>query len=145
MINNLMPEYTRDPIPEPQPAQSPNTNALRNQDILGRISARTEKLKSGFYPNCQSEWNKLDHEIRLLPSVDIFKKTLISKIRPPAKSTFGIHNSIGLSYQTQFRVGLSKLWYHKFKHNFGDSINPMYPSNDGIATTEHFLLLCQSF
>ena len=43
------------------------------------------------------------------------------------------------------RVGLSKLCFHKFKHNFKDSINPMCPSNDGIETTEHFLLLCPSF
>ena len=66
-------------------------------------------------------------------------------IRPPAKSVFGIHDPIGLSYLTQLRVGLSKLCFHKFKHNFKDSINPMCPTNDGIETTEHFLLLCPSF
>ena len=52
---------------------------------------------------------------------------------------------IGLSYLTQLRVGLSKLRFHKFKHNFRDSINPMCPTNDGIETTEHFLLLCPAF
>ena len=66
-------------------------------------------------------------------------------IRPPDKSVFGIHDPIGLSYLTQLRVGLSKLCFHKFKHNFKDSINPMCPTNDGIETTEHFLLLCPSF
>ena len=66
-------------------------------------------------------------------------------IRPPAKSVFGIHDPIGLSYLTQLRVGLSKLCFHKFKHNFKGSINPMCPTNDGIETTEHFLLLCPSF
>ena len=141
MINNLTPEYTRDPIPEPQPAHY----SLRNQDVVGRIRARTEKFKFSFYPNCLAEWNELDHEIRHSPSVAIFKKKLISIIRPPAKSTFGIHDPIGLSYLTQLRVGLSILCFHKFKHNFGDSINPMCPSNDGIESTEHFLLLCQSF
>ena len=43
------------------------------------------------------------------------------------------------------RVGLSKLNFHKFKHNFRDTINPMCPTNDGIEDTEHFLLLCPSF
>ena len=52
---------------------------------------------------------------------------------------------MGLSHLTQLRVGLSKLCFHKFKHNFRDSINPMCPSNDGIETTEHFLLLCPAF
>ena len=140
MINNLTAEYTRDPIPGPQPSHY----SLRNQDVLGGIRARTEKFKTSFYPNCLAEWNELDHEILRSSSVAIFKKRLISKLHP-VKSTFGIHNSIGLSDLTQLRVGLSKLCFHKFKNNFGDSINPMCPSNYGIGTTEHFLLLSQSF
>ena len=141
MINNLTPEYTRGPIPEPQPAHY----SFCYQDVIGRIRARTQKFKSSFYPNCLDELNELYREIRLSPSVAIFKKKLISKIRPPFKSTFGIHDPIGLSYLTQLRVGLSKLCYHQFKHNFGDSINPMCPSNDCIETKEHFLLLCRPF
>ena len=50
-----------------------------------------------------------------------------------------------LAYLTQLRVDLSKLNFHKFKHNFRDTINPMCPTNDGIEDTEHFLLLCPSF
>ena len=139
-MNYLLPEYTMDPVPQ---LQQPHYY-LRNPDVVGRIRARTGKFKSSFYPNCLAEWNELDPEIRLAPSVGIFKKKLISIIRPPAKSVFGIHDPIGLSYLTQLRVGLSKLCFHKFKHNFRDSINPMCPSNDGIETTEHFLLLCPS-
>ena len=52
---------------------------------------------------------------------------------------------MGLSLLTQLRVGLSKLNFHKFKHNFRDTINPMCPTNDGVEDTEHFLLLCPSF
>ena len=52
---------------------------------------------------------------------------------------------IGLSLLTQLRVGLSKLNFHKFKHNFRDTINTIYPTNDGVEDTEHFLLLCLSF
>ena len=95
--------------------------------------------------NCLSEWNKLDPELRLAPSVAVFKKKLLSIVRPPAKSVFGSHDPIGLTYLTQLRVGLSKLNFHKFKHNFRDTINPMCPTSDGIEDTEHFLLLCPSF
>ena len=109
------------------------------------MRARTEKFKSSFYPDCISEWNKLDPEIRLAPSIAIFKRKLLSKIRPPAKSVFGIHNPAGLSYLSQIRVSLSKLNFHKFNHNFRDTVNPMCPTNDGIEDTEHFLLLCPSF
>ena len=43
------------------------------------------------------------------------------------------------------RVGLRKLSFRKFKHNFRDSINPMCPNNDGFETMEHVLLLCPAF
>ena len=106
---------------------------------------KNRKFKFSFYPNCLNEWSKLDPEIRLAPSIAIFMKKLISKIRPPAKSVVGIHDPVGLSYLTQLRVGLSKLCFYKFKDNFRGSINPMCPTNDGIETRGHFLLLCRSF
>ena len=58
---------------------------------------------------------------------------------------FRIYDPKGLSNLTQYRVGLSKLNFHKFKHNFRDTLNPMCPTSDGIEDTEHFLLLCPSF
>ena len=141
IINNFTPSYTRDPIPPLYRSQY----SLRRQDAVGRIVTRTEKFNSSFYQNCIQEWNTLDPEIRLAPSVAVFKKKLLSIIRPPAKSVFGIHDPLGLSYLSQLRVGLSKLNFHKFKHNFKDTLNPLCPTNDGIEDTEHFLLLCPSF
>ena len=136
-VNNLSPGYTVDPIQ--------SQYCLRNQDIIGRVKARTEKFKSTFYPYCLSEWNKLEPELRLAPSIAVFKKKLLSIIRPPAKSAYGIHDPIRLSHLTPLRVGLSKLNFHKSKHNFRDTINPMCPTSDGIEDTEVFLLLCPSF
>ena len=66
-------------------------------------------------------------------------------MRPLPKSVFGVHDTKGLSYLTQLRVGLCKLNFHKSQHNFRDTINPMCISNDGIEDTEHFFLLCPSF
>ena len=48
-------------------------------------------------------------------------------------------------YLAQPRVGLGKLNFHKFRHNFRDMINPTCPINDGIEDTDHSLLLCDSF
>ena len=141
IMNNLTPSYTQEPIPSLRQSDY----SLRNQGVIGPIRGRTERFQSSFYPNCISEWNKLDPEIRLAPSVAVLKTKLLSRIRPPPKSVFGIHDPIGLSYLSQIRVGLSKLNFHKFKHNFRDTINPMCPTNDGIEDTEHFLLLCPSF
>ena len=92
-----------------------------------------------------SEWNKLDPEIRESSSVSILKKKLFSQIRPPANSVYGIRNPKGIAFLTQLRMGLSKLNFHKFKHNFKDIVNPICPVNDGIEDTEHFVLLCNSF
>ena len=69
----------------------------------------------------------------------------MSRIPPPAKSVYGIHDPKGLSYLTQLRVSLRKLNFHKFKHNFRGAINPMCLTSDGIEDTDHFLLPCPSF
>ena len=92
-----------------------------------------------------TEWNKVDPEIIKSSFVSVLKKKLFSQIRPPANSVYGIHNPKGIAFLTQLRMGLRKLNFHKFKHNFKDTINPMCPVNDGIEDTEHFLLLCNSF
>ena len=85
-VNNLSPDYTIVPIPPLHPSQY----CLRNQDVIGRLRARTEKLKSSLYPYCLSEWNKLEPELRLAPSVTIVNKKLLSIIRPlpPCKICF---------------------------------------------------------
>ena len=70
IINNLTPLYTKEPIP---PLHQ-SSYSLRNQDAIGRMKARTEKFQSSFYPNCTSEWNKLDPEIRLNGSHIITRK-----------------------------------------------------------------------
>ena len=57
----------------------------------------------------------------------------------------GIHDPIGLSYLSLIRVGLGGLNFHKFKHQFRDTVTSMCPTNDGIEDKEHFLLLCPLF
>ena len=87
----------------------------------------------------------MDDLIKASSTVSYFKEKLLVLIRPTVKSVYGIHDPVGLSYLTQLRVSLSKLNLHKFKHNFRDAIDAMCPSNDGIESEEHFLLLCLSF
>ena len=70
IINNSTFVYTKDPI---LPLQQSH-NSLRHQDVVGQIKTRTEKRKSNFYPHCLSEWNELDPEIRLAPSVAVLRR-----------------------------------------------------------------------
>ena len=141
LINKFSPKYRIDPIPTLHQSQY----SVRGQDVIGRLRARAEKFMTRFYPNCLSEWTKPEPELRLATSFAVFEKKLSTIIHPPAKSVFGIHDPKGSSYLTQLRVSLSKLNFHKFKHNFRDDINPMCPTSHGNDETEHFLLLCPSF
>ena len=84
IMNNLTPLYTKEPIPQPHQSNY----CLRNHGVVGRMRARTEQFQSDFYPNCISEWSKLDPEIRLAPSVAVFKKKLLSIIRPPLQNLY---------------------------------------------------------
>ena len=88
IINHLTPDFTRSPIPYRQESNY----SLRRRAAILQIRVRTERFKSTFYPNCLSEWEKLNHEIRESRSVNVFKKQLLGLIRPPSKSAYGIHD-----------------------------------------------------
>ena len=47
-------------------------------------------------------------------------------IRPCANSTFQYHNPKSLKLITRLRLGLSHLRFHKCKHSFQDTLNPIY-------------------
>ena len=56
-------------------------------------------------------------------SLEVFKKYILKFIRPSPNSIFKIHNPTGIKLLTRLRVGLSHLRYHKFNHNFHDTLN----------------------
>ena len=73
-------------------------------------------------------------------SLNVFKLSLLKFVRPVAKSVFKINNSYGLKLLTRLHLGLSRLRYHKFRHNFQDCINSICVCGLEIETTTHFLL-----
>ena len=62
-MNDLTPQYTKDPIPTPHQSRY----YLRSHDAVGQMGAKTEKFQYRFYPDCISEWNTFDPEIRNAP------------------------------------------------------------------------------
>ena len=46
---------------------------------------------------------------------------------------------------TRFRLGLSHLQEHKFKHSFQDTLNYLYNCGLDIESSTHFLLQCSSY
>ena len=56
-------------------------------------------------------------------------------------SLFSVYDSLGVKRLTRLRLQFSHLNEHKFRHGFGDTVNPMRGYNTEIEDTEHFLLL----
>ena len=82
IVNDITPDCTRYPIPQlPQAMYS-----FRNADVIGQIRARTTRFKASFYPNCLSEWNTLDQEIQLSPSLSTVLKQHYQNLSDPLLS-----------------------------------------------------------
>ena len=106
---------------------------------------RTNHFSASFFPFCSREWNKLSPSIRSTSSISKFKTLLIPFFRPSIKSTYGIHDPLGLKLLFRLRLNLSHLREHKFKYNFQDTLNPLCSCNIETESTEHFLLRCPFF
>ena len=123
IVNNLTPSYMTEPIP---PLQQSNYT-LRSPDAIWRIRARTEN--SSLVSILVALLNGMNWTQRLdLHRLSLFlRKNFCQLSSPPAKSVFGIHDPMGLSHLTQLRVGLGKLNFHRFRHNFKDTVKPNVP------------------
>ena len=86
----------------------PNSNnrqhQTRNSDNIPFFFA-----KNSFFPSAITEWNKLDCYIRNADSFKVFKKRLLSFIRPVPNSFYNIHNPLGGKYLTRLRIRFSHL------------------------------------
>ena len=60
-------------------------------------------------------------------------------------SIYNVHNPLGVKDLIRLRIGFSHLKEHKFKHNFQDSIDPMYSCSSGIEAAVHFFVHCANF
>ena len=80
-----------------------------------------------------------------VPSFTSLKAHLISLIRPKTKSTFGVHDPLGLRYRFQLRMNLSPLRNHKRRHNFVDTPSEICECNQGVEGTRHFLFECPRY
>ena len=84
-------------------------------------------------------------DIQQSDSISIFKKRILSFIKPLPNKFSSSHNPQGLKLLTRFWLGLSHLRYRKFKHNFLNIINPLSSCGSDIETALHFFLYCPNF
>ena len=95
-------------------------------------------FQSSYFLSTIKKWYKLGIDIQKSDSISIFKKQIPSLIRPLPNKVSSSHNSQGLKLLTRLRLGLSHLCYHKFKHNFLDTINLLRSYSSDIETSSLF-------
>ena len=139
--NNLAPPYMKIPLPPPRNY----LYSIRSENILNEISCNSDSYRNSFYPDSIRCWNRIGHKLRNSLNLKSFKASILALVRPSPKSIFDIHDSLGIKWLFQLRVGLSPLNEHKNNHNFIDT-----PSDKCIVckrseNLEHFFLHCTRF
>ena len=122
-----------------------NQYFTRSADDIPPFRTKHDFFKNTFFPSSIKEWNILDSSIRNAESLAVFKKKILSLIRPTPNSVFNCHHPEGLILLTRLRLGFSHLPEHKFRHNFQDTINPICLCGQDVETTSHFLLNCPQY
>ena len=82
--HNLCPPY----LTELLPIMKTSCYSLRLNRAPTVPNFRTERFKSTFFPSCCSNWNQLDPNIKNSSSIEIFKRALLSFIRPKPANVY---------------------------------------------------------
>ena len=114
IVNNQSPSYLFYYIPSADRIYN-----TRNAANVPRIKSKHTCFKNSYIPSTIIEWNKLDQDIRNAESYALFRKHLLSFIRPEANNISNVHNAKRIKLLTRLRVGFCHLKEGKFQHNFG--------------------------
>ena len=102
--------------------------------------SKTKRASNTYFINAVHECNLLDETVRNSATLAEFKSKLNTSIRPVKNSLFGVVYICGVKKLTMFRLELSTLNEHRFRHNF-QCISPMSNAcNAGIEDNAHFFL-----
>ena len=139
IMNEKAPNYLTNLIPKcDQPVR-----AMTNH--IPTFHCRTDCFKNSFFPSTLSDWFNLDITIRNSEPIAVFKKRLLSFIRPIANNVYNMFDPIRLKLLTRLRLGFSHLNEHRSRHNFQDYMNPLCSCSLDIEDTSHYLLHCHHF
>ena len=141
IMNGLTPQYLVDPVPVPRR----HLFGRHTTNDLYEFKYRNQRFLNSFYPDSVICWNKLSPETRKIDTIKQFKENVLKEIKPESKSIFNLHDTDGVKFLYQLRVGLSPLREHKNRHNFLDTPCSLCSCGTGTETTEHFLLKCPSY
>ena len=102
-------------------------------------------LKTHFFPCIFGKWNKINPENRRSGTYSIIRNLILNFIRPSASKVYNINDAIDIKLITTLLLGFSHLREHKFKHNFRDTLNPLFSCSIEVESTSHYFLRCHFF
>ena len=88
--------------------------------------------------------NKLDSNIKNGDSYSIISKKLLLKIRHVGNSIYSIDDPLGERLINRLCLSFSHLQEHKFRHDFGDAVNPLCTCTLETENIEYFFQHCQN-
>ena len=139
--NDMTPSFLKESLPRERIPLYSRHKALSYHEFM----CHTNKYMNSFFPDVIKSWNNLGLEFHNSLSLTNFKNKLINLIRPNIKSVFKLHDTIGIKFLYQLRVGLSPLKCHKKSHNFLDTPDDWCECLSAPEDTQHYLLKCSLF
>ena len=118
----------------------------KTQENIPQLRTKHDFFKKSFFPSTIKEWNNLGPHIRKSKSIGIFKSNILNFIRSKLNNVNYCHNPKWIGLLTRFRLGLSHLREHKFKHSFQNCLNPLcfYGNLPHLPTTYFTVLSLQT-
>ena len=92
-----------------------DTTIRTRNNSISTFHCRTGCFKYSFFSSTLNDWFSLDINIRNSDSISLFRRRLLSFIRPVQNKIYNIFDPEGLKFFTRLRVGLSHLNAHKFR------------------------------
>ena len=99
-----------------------------------------QSIRNFFIPFSINEWNKLGPDIKTLDFHAMFYKKLLT-----FKSICNIYDPKGSILLNRIRLDFSHLRKRQFRHNFADTVNPLYSRPLETESRDHFFLRCQIY
>ena len=80
-----------------------------------------------------------------MSSFNRLKGHILYSICPRIRTTFGVHDPLGVQYIFQFRMNLRPLRNRKKHHHFADTPSEICECNQGVEDTRNFLFECPRY
>ena len=126
------------------------------------LNTKKHFFRNSFFSSTVIKWNKLDLTLELLNLTVFWRfqgvekgcignkwvkcfstfKEILQFIRSSPNSVYNCHQSRRIKFITRLILGLSYLWWHKFKRSFRGLINPLCNYDRDVGSTTHFFFQC---